>query len=152
EPLRTGIMLASKRGVLIGAMIVVGVVGLVWALQIVLANLAHTTRERLAGAKRYLALALAALMVVAAAVPATLGVQLLWALQGLVGYRTVFGGGGGGYPPLTSCEDACADAERVTMTLLWQDAGADCTVTMPDTIMVASIDTASGLTSMYAIH
>src|SRR5699024_3063554 len=110
EPLRTGIMLASKRGVLIGAMIVVGVVGLVWALQIVLANLAHTTRERLAGAKRYLALALAALMVVAVAVPATRGVQSLWALQGLVGSRTVFGGGGGGDHPFTSGEGPWAVA------------------------------------------
>src|SRR5699024_5176528 len=132
EPLRTGIMLASKRGVLIGAMIVVGVVGLVWALQIVLANLAHTTRERLAGAKRYLALALAALMVVAVAVPATRGVQSLWALQGLVGSRTVFGGGEGGDHPFTSGEDP------------WADAG-------PDTIMVASIDTASGRTALFSI-
>src|SRR5699024_11046712 len=57
EPLRTAVMLASRRGVLIGAMIAVAVVGLVWALQIVLTNLAHSTRERLAGAKRYLALA-----------------------------------------------------------------------------------------------
>ena len=151
EPLRTGIMLASKRGVLIGAMIVVGVVGLVWALQIVLANLAHTTRERLDGAKRYLALALAALMVVAVAVPATRGVQSLWALQGLVGSRTVFGGGEGGDHPFTSGEDPWADAGRVNIMLLGQDAGADRTGTRPDTIMVASIDTASGRTALFSI-
>src|SRR5699024_4519290 len=115
DPLRTGVMLASRRGVLIGAMIVVGVVGLVWALQIVLANLAHTTRERLDGAKRYLALALAALMVVAVAVPATRGVQSLWALQGLVGSRTVFGGGEGGDHPFTSGKDPWANAGRVNI-------------------------------------
>src|SRR5699024_7386506 len=133
------------------AMIVVGVVGLVWALQIVLANLAHTTRERLAGAKRYLALALAALMVVAVAVPATRGVQSLWALQGLVGSRTVFGGGEGGDHPFTSVEDPWADAGRVNIMLLGQDAGADRTGTRPDTIMVTSIDTAGGRSALVFI-
>ena len=151
EPLRTGVMLASKRGVLIGAMIVVGAVGLVWALQIVLANLAHSTSERLAGAKRYLALALAALMVVAVAVPATRGVQSLWALQGLVGSRTVFGGGEGGDHPFTSGKDPWANAGRVNIMLLGQDAGADRTGTRPDTIMVASIDTATGRTALFSI-
>src|SRR5699024_10088639 len=151
EPLRTGVMLASRRGVLIGAMIAIGVVGLVWALQIVLANLAHSTRERLAGAKRYLALALAAVMVVAVAVPATYGVNSLWALQGLVGSRTVFGGGEGGKHPFTSGKDPWANAGRVNIMLLGQDAGADRTGTRPDTIMVASLDTASGRTALFSI-
>ncbi|ASK66511.1 transcriptional regulator [Brachybacterium avium] len=151
DPLRTGAMLATKRGVLIGAMIAVGVVGIVWALQIVLANLAHSRRERLAGAKRYLALALAALMVIAVAVPAARGVQSLWALQGLFGSRTVFGGGEGGHHPFTSGKDPWADAGRVNIMLLGQDAGADRTGTRPDTIMVASIDTASGRTALFSI-
>ncbi|MGO1600549.1 MAG: LCP family glycopolymer transferase [Brachybacterium sp.] len=151
EPLRTAMMLGTERGVLIGAMIAVGVVGLVWALQIVLANLAHSTRERLAGAKRYLALALAALMVVAVAVPATRGVQSLWALQGLVGSRTVFGGGEGGDHPFTSGKDPWANAGRVNIMLLGQDAGEDRTGTRPDTLMVASIDTQSGRTALFSI-
>ncbi|MDN5821284.1 MAG: LCP family protein, partial [Brachybacterium sp.] len=151
EPLRTGMMLATKRGVLIGAMITVGVVGLVWALQIVLANLVHSHRERLGGAKRYLALALAALMVVAVAMPATRGVQSLWALQGLVGSRTVFGGGEGDNHRFTSGKDPWADAGRVNIMLLGQDAGADRTGTRPDTIMVASIDTATGRTALFSI-
>lgn len=151
DPLRNALMLATNRGVLIGAMLAAVVVGLVWALQIVLANLAHSTRERLQGAKRYLALALAALMVVAVALPFGRGVQSLWALQGLVGSESVFGGGGGGDHPFTSGEDPWANTERLNVMLLGQDAGADRTGTRPDTIMVASIDTATGQTALFSI-
>lgn len=151
DPLRNGMMLVTNRGVLIGAMLAAGVVGLVWALQIVLANLAHSTRERLQGAKRYLALALAALMVVAVALPFGRGVQSLWALQGLIGSESVFGGGAGGDHPFTPGEDPWASTERLNIMLLGQDAGADRTGTRPDTIMVASIDTASGQTALFSI-
>jgi len=129
----------------------VTVVGIVWALQIVLANLAHSTRERLAGAKRYLALALAALMVVGVALPFGRGVQSLWALQGLMGSESVFGGGEGGDHPFTSGKDPWANTERVNIMLLGQDAGADRTGTRPDTLMVASIDTATGQTALFSI-
>ena len=112
EPLRTGMMLATKRSFLIGVMITVGVVGLVWALQIVLANLAHTTRERLAGTKRYVALALAALMVVGIALPFGRGVQSLWALQGLIGSESVFGGGQGEGGSFASGKDPWANIDR----------------------------------------
>ncbi|ACU84771.1 cell envelope-related function transcriptional attenuator common domain [Brachybacterium faecium DSM 4810] len=151
DPLRTGAMLATKRSVLIGAMIAVGVVGVVWALQIVLANLAHSTRERLAGAKRYLALGLAALMVVAVALPFGRGVQSLWALQGLMGSETVFGGGEGGTHSFATGKDPWANTERLNIMLLGQDAGEDRTGTRPDTIMVASIDTKTGKTALFSI-
>ncbi|AXK47124.1 LCP family protein [Brachybacterium saurashtrense] len=151
DPLRTGAMLATRRGVLIGAMIAVAVVGVLWGLQIVLANLAHSTRERLAGAKRYLALGLAALMVVAIAVPFGRGVQSLWALQRLMGSESVFGGGDGSSHPFSGGEDPWADTERLNIMLLGQDAGADRTGTRPDTIMVASIDTATGQTALFSI-
>ncbi|MGP9611835.1 LCP family glycopolymer transferase [Brachybacterium sp. AOP42-C2-15] len=151
DPLRNAMMLVTNRSVLIGAMLAAGVVGLVWALQIVLANLAHSTRERLQGAKRYLALALAALMVVAVALPFGRGVQSLWALQGLIGSESVFGGGGGGDHPFTSGKDPWANTGRLNVMLLGQDAGADRTGTRPDTIMVASIDTATGQTALFSI-
>lgn len=151
EPLRTGMMLATKRSFLIGVMITVGVVGLVWALQIVLANLAHTTRERLAGTKRYVALALAALMVVGIALPFGRGVQSLWALQGLIGSESVFGGGQGEGGSFASGKDPWANIDRLNIMLLGQDAGSDRTGTRPDTIMVASIDTATGQTALFSI-
>lgn len=151
DPLRTGMMLVSRRGILIGALVVTVVVGLLWALQIVLANLAHTNRQRLEGAKRYVALALAALMVVAVAVPFGRGVQSLWALQGLVGSESVFGGGEGGDHPFGTGKDPWANTERVNIMMLGQDAGADRTGTRPDTIMVASVDTATGQTALFSI-
>lgn len=151
DPLRTGALLASRRGVLIAAMITVAVIGIVWALQIVLANLAHSTRQRLAGTKKYLALALAAVMVVCVALPFGRGVQSLWALQGLMGSTSVFGGGEGGEHPFSSGKDPWANAGRVNIMLLGQDAGADRTGTRPDTIMVASIDTRTGKTALFSI-
>ncbi|WP_232820417.1 LCP family protein [Brachybacterium sp. YJGR34] len=151
DPLRTLMMIASFRGALIGLMIAVGVLGVVWALQIVAANLAHSRRERLQGARRYLALALAALMVVGVVLPFGRGVQSLWALQGLVGSDTVFGGGDGQNHPFTDGEDPWADTERLNFLLLGQDAGADRTGTRPDTIMVASVDTETGKTALFSI-
>lgn len=150
DPLRSGAMLVSRRGVLIGATIVAAVVGLLWALQIVLANLAQTTKERLEGARRYLALALAAVMVVAVAVPFGRGVQSLWALQGLIGSETVFGGREGDHP-FTSGPDPWATTERLNILLLGQDSGEDRTGTRPDTIMVASIHPATGQTALFSI-
>ncbi|MGP5260645.1 LCP family glycopolymer transferase [Brachybacterium paraconglomeratum] len=148
DPLRIAATLGTHRGVLIGALLVVVVVGLVWCLQIVLANLAQTTMERLEGAKRYLALALAAVMVIAVAVPFGRGVQSLWALQGLFGSTSVFGGDGEG---LAEGPDPWADTPRLNIMLLGQDAGADRTGTRPDTLMVASIDTKTGQTALFSI-
>ncbi|WP_010551251.1 LCP family protein [Brachybacterium paraconglomeratum] len=148
DPLRIAATLGTHRGVLIGALVVVVVVGLVWCLQIVLANLAQTTKERLEGAKRYLALALAAVMVIAVAVPFGRGVQSLWALQGLFGSTSVFGGDGEG---LAEGLDPWADTPRLNIMLLGQDAGADRTGTRPDTLMVASIDTKTGQTALFSI-
>jgi LCP family protein required for cell wall assembly len=148
DPLRLAATLGTHRGVLIGAMVVAIVVGLVWCLQIVLANLAQTTKQRLEGAKRYLALALAAVMVIAVAVPFGRGVQSLWALQGLFGSTTVFGGDSG---KLAEGPDPWADTPRLNIMLLGQDAGADRTGTRPDTLMVASIDTKTGQTALFSI-
>ena len=148
DPLRLAATLGTHRGVLIGALAVAVVVGLVWCLQIVLANLAQSTKHRLEGAKRYLALALAAVMVIAVAVPFGRGVQSLWALQGLFGSTSVFGGESG---KLAEGSDPWADTPRLNIMLLGQDAGADRTGTRPDTIMVASTDTKPGQTALFSI-
>jgi len=151
DPLRTGMMLLTHRSVLIAITAMIGLVGLVWALQIVLANLAHTKLQRLEGAKRYLALALAALMVVAVAMPFGRGFQSLWAAQGLLGSESVFAGGDGREHPFVEGKDPWANTERVNILLLGQDSGVDRTGTRPDTIMMASIDTATGQTALFSI-
>lgn len=150
DPVRSGLKLLANRNVLVGLMVAVALVGLVWAIQIVLANLAHTARQRLVGAKRYLAFALAALMVVAVALPFGRGVQSLWAAQGLLGSETVFGQGTE-TGRLQEGKDPWAGVGRLNIMLLGQDAGADRTGTRPDTIMVASIDTETGRTALFSI-
>ncbi|MGP5681300.1 LCP family glycopolymer transferase [Brachybacterium alimentarium] len=151
DPLRTGMMIVTNRALLIGILVAAGVAGLVWAAQIVLANLAHTTRQRLQGAKKYLALALAALMVVAIAVPFGRGVQSVWAVQALLGSKSVFGGQEGGESPIVKGKDPWAGTDRVNIMLLGQDSGEDRTGTRPDTIMMASIDTSTGKTALFSI-
>ena len=152
DPLRTAATFASRRGILIAAMIVLAVAGVVWALQIIAANLAHSARQRLEGAKRHLALALAAVMVLVVAVPFGRGVQSLWALQGLMGSRAVFTGGNTAREHrLQEGKDPWAGVGRLNIMLLGQDAGADRTGTRPDAIMVASIDTETGKTALFSI-
>ena len=151
DPVRNGMMLLTNRSVLIAAMITAVVGGLVWALQIVAANLSHSRRQHLEGAKRYVALALAALMVVAVAFPVGRSVQSLWAAQGLLGSTTVFGGRDGEGRTLAEGKDPWANTERVNVLLLGQDAGDDRTGTRPDTIMVASVDTETGQTALFSI-
>lgn len=150
DPTRSGLMLLTDRNVLVGLMIAVALVGLVWAIQIVVANLAHTSRQRLQGAKRYLAFAIAALMVVAVALPFGRGVQSLWAAQGLLGSDTVFGQGNDS-GRIQKGKDPWAGVGRINILLLGQDAGEDRTGTRPDTIMVASVDTESGHTALFSI-
>lgn len=151
NPLRSGLMLLTDRSVLVGLMVAVALVGVVWAVQIVLSNLAHTAKERLRGAKRWVAMGLAALMVVAVALPFGRGVQSLWAAQGLLGSATVFGQNDDEDDRLQEGRDPWAGVGRLNILLLGQDAGEDRTGTRPDTIMVASIDTETGRTALFSI-
>src|SRR5690625_5395582 len=103
-------------------MIAVGVVGVLWALQVLAANLAQSTKERLEGTKRYIALGVAALMMVAVALPFGRGVQSLWAAQGLLGSETVFGISRGD-SRLSTGKDPWAGVGRMNVLLLGRDGG-----------------------------
>ncbi|MFC0676091.1 LCP family protein, partial [Brachybacterium hainanense] len=145
---RTLLSLATSRGFLVLCLVLTLVVGIVWMLQIVLTNLVQNMKHGLIGTKRAISLGLAALMVVAVALPFGRGVQSLWAAQGLMGNQTVWGGE---VDPKLDQPDPWAGAGRVNIMLLGQDAGADRTGTRPDTIMVASIDAATGRTALFSI-
>jgi len=148
DPTRALLSLATDRTFVVALMVVSGLVGAVWVLQIIATNLAHTTRQGLTGAKRGISLVLALVMVTAVALPFGRGVQSLWAAQGLLGNQTVFGGA---KEDSLDQPDPWAGRGRVNIMLLGQDAGADRTGTRPDTIMVASIDTATGRTALFSI-
>lgn len=150
DPLRTAMTLVTSHKVLVALMVTVGVVGILWTLQVLAANFAQSTKERLEGTKRYIALGVAALMMIAVALPFGRGVQSLWAAQGLLGSETVFGIDRDG-SKLSAGEDPWQGVGRMNILLLGQDAGEDRTGTRPDTIMVASIDTESGNTALFSI-
>lgn len=150
DPIRSGIMLATSRAVLIALMIGVLIMGLVWCAQILATGMAQSTRHRLRGGKRTAALVLAAILAAGAALPFGRGVQSLWAAQGLLGSDTVFSGTDGNTRTVAG-KDPWKGVGRINIMLLGQDAGADRTGTRPDTIMVASIDTATGRTALFSI-
>lgn len=149
DPLPTVLGLASRRGVVVGALVVLVAVGLVWLLQILLANIAHNAKQRLCGVRRAVSTVLAVLLMAAVAMPFALGAQSLYAAQGLLGNRTVFSGTGDG--KIVAGQDPWAGTERLNVMLLGQDAGADRVGTRPDTIMVASIDTRTGRTALFSL-
>ena len=150
DPVRTGLRLLSRRGVLWALLALVVGTGIVWCLQIVATTLAQATKERLRGGKRVAALVLAAVMVGVVALPFGRGIQSLWAAQSLLGSQYVFGGKHG-EGRVVDGPDPWAGVGRVNIMMLGQDAGADRTGTRPDTIMVASIDTETGRTALFSI-
>ncbi len=150
DPVRTGLRLLSRRGVLWALLALVVGTGIVWCLQIVATSLAQSTKERLRGGKRVAALVLAAVMVAVVALPFGRGIQSLWAAQSLLGSQYVFGGKHG-EGRVVEGPDPWAGVGRVNIMMLGQDAGADRTGTRPDTIMVASIDTETGRTALFSI-
>ncbi|MDO5662158.1 MAG: LCP family protein [Brachybacterium sp.] len=149
DPTDTGLRLASRRPLVIAVMVMFAFAGLIWMLQILLTNQVHNLREHLQGRKRILSLVLAVVMVVTVAVPVGRGVQSLWAMQGLLGNRSVFGGSGDGR--LADGPDPWKDVGRINVMMLGQDAGDDREGTRPDTLMVASIDTETGRTALFSI-
>ncbi|ANY07971.1 LCP family protein [Pseudonocardia sp. HH130630-07] len=85
----------------------------------------------------------AALLCLAVAVPFGYGVELLNSQRGLL--NSLFQGGGG-----TSAADALGKP-RLNVLLLGSDAGEDRSGTRTDTMMLASIDTRSGRTTLFSL-
>jgi LCP family protein required for cell wall assembly len=142
----------TSRTILIVIVALLVLVALVWLGQILLSNMAHNTKERLKGPRRWFSLGLAVVMMVGAVIPLGYATQSVWSLQDLIGDTNVFRAtSGGDDDPIVEGKDPWADKERVNIMLLGQDAGKDRTGTRPDTIMVASIDTATGRTALFSI-
>lgn len=149
DPVPTLLGLTSSRAVVIGVLAAAIVVGLIWCAQILLANLAHNTKERLQGARRAVSTLLAVLLVGTVATPFALGANGVYSAQGLLGNTDVFGGTDNG--KIAAGKDPWANTERLNILMLGQDAGADRSGTRPDTIMVASIDTKTGRTALFSL-
>ncbi|WP_460476596.1 LCP family protein [Brachybacterium huguangmaarense] len=150
DPVPTLLGLVTQRDVLIGVLVLVVIVGVVWLLQILAANLAHNARERLAGGRRALSVLLALVLMAGVGMPFAMGAHRVYAAQTLLGDTQVFGGAKDTHD-ISTGKDPWANIDRINVMLLGQDAGADRTGTRPDTIMVASIDTKTGRTALFSI-
>ncbi|MBP2370477.1 LCP family protein [Pseudonocardia parietis] len=132
-------LLSTTTLTVIAGALVLGGVG--WIAQI--ARTYALARPRgMALGQKILGTGMAALLCLTVAVPFGYGVELLNSQRGLL--NSLFQGGG------TSAAEALGKP-RLNVLLLGSDAGDDRTGTRTDTMMVASIDTTSGRTTLFSL-
>ena len=136
-------------GFLLAAAVAIVVVALVWVVVIVASHLA-LRRNALTGAQRALSVVLVTALMALVAVPAATAAQYTMTSRSLL--QTVFGEDGRSGPGAdVAAADPWADLPRVNVLLVGADTGDDRTGTRPDTVMVASIDTATGDTVLFSL-
>ncbi|MBF5083101.1 LCP family protein [Quadrisphaera sp. INWT6] len=139
------------------AMLVVAVGALalaaVWALVIVTSHASlrsEVTRGGLTRAQRLASLLLVTALVAVVAAPSATAARYAMANRSLL--MNVFGhDSDGGTGPNTAAADPWADVPRVNVLLLGADTGSDRVGTRPDTIIVASIDTKTGSSTLLSL-
>ncbi|GAA4976898.1 LCP family protein [Pseudonocardia tropica] len=124
--------------VIAGALVVAGIA---WIAQVARTYALARPRGMPLG-RKILGTGTAALMCLTVAVPFGFGIELVNSQRGLL--NSLFQGGG------TSAAEALGKA-RLNVLLLGSDAGDDRTGTRTDTMMVASIDTRSGRTTLFSL-
>ncbi|MFP5070141.1 LCP family protein [Pseudonocardia nantongensis] len=132
-------LLSTTTLTVIAGVLVLGGIG--WIAQIARTYALARPRGMPLG-RRILGTGTAALMCLTVAVPFGFGVELLNSQRGLL--NSLFQGGG------TSAAEALGKP-RLNVLLLGSDAGDDRTGTRTDTMMVASIDTVSGRTTLFSL-
>lgn len=145
--------LADPNKILIAAglllLLVIGWVG------VVLSTLSATRRySNMTGGQRVLAALLATALIAAVAVPSAMGAQDAWLANDAI--RQVFQNGSGplsnrSKAPDTTKADPWADVPRVNVLLMGGDSGKDRIGVRPDTMIVASIDTKTGNTTLFSL-
>ncbi|QNG39127.1 LytR family transcriptional regulator [Geodermatophilaceae bacterium NBWT11] len=146
---RTAVRAAVDPGLLLGVMIGVGVLAALWITVVVLGYRLLLPR-RTDGVRQGVGAALVLLLAAAVAVPAVTVVQLAGAQRDLV--DTVFADG----ESATVVEPAdpvnpFGDQERVNVLLLGGDGGDGREGVRTDTVIVASIETATGATTLFSL-
>ena len=146
---RTAVRAAVDSDLLLGVMVGVGLLAVLWITVVVLGYRLLVPR-RLPGLQRAAGVALVVLLVAAVAVPAVTAVRLAGAQRNLV--DTVFADS----ESATVLEPAdpvnpFGDKERVTILLLGGDGGDGREGVRTDTVIVASIETATGATTLFSL-
>jgi LCP family protein required for cell wall assembly len=129
------------------------VLAAVWGLVIVASHAslrAEVTRGGLTRAQRLASLLLVTALVAVVAAPSATAARYAMANRSLL--MKVFGhDSDGGAGPNTAAADPWASVPRVNVLLLGADTGADRVGTRPDTIIVASIDTKTGSSTLLSL-
>ncbi len=146
---RTAVRAAVDPGVLLGVMVGVGVLALLW-IAVVVWGYRLLVPRRLPRAQRVAGLLLVTVLAAAVAVPAVAAVRLAGAQRTLV--DTVFADG----DSATVVQPAdpvnpFGDQERVNVLLLGGDGGDGRDGVRTDTVIVASIETATGATTLFSL-
>ncbi|MCO7221204.1 LCP family protein, partial [Klenkia sp. PcliD-1-E] len=146
---RTAVRAAVDPQVLLGVMVGVGVLAVLW-IAVVVTGYRLLLPRRVSRLQHGVGAVLVALLVAAVAVPAVTAVRLAGAQRGLV--DTVFADG----QSATVQEPAdpvnpFGDKERVNVLLLGGDGGEGREGVRTDTVIVASIDTDTGDTTLFSL-
>lgn len=148
-----GLAVATRPDALLAVAVGVSAVALVWCAAILVGHLL-LRHGRLSPGQRVLSGALVAALIALVALPSATAARYAVAQRSLV--LTVFDEpeeerDEGLAAPDVEAEDPWADTPRINVLLLGSDAGENRTGTRPDTVIVASIDTASGDTVLFSL-
>ncbi|MGQ7297318.1 LCP family protein [Quadrisphaera sp. KR29] len=135
-------------GVLLWLAVAAAVAGLAWAAVVVATHLAQRRHRGVQG-HRVASWLLVAVLVAVVALPAATATRYALVSRSLL--TTVFDDEAASGLPTGSEEDPWEGIPRVNVLLVGADAGADRTGTRPDTVIVASIDTATGDTVIFGL-
>ncbi|SDQ19542.1 LCP family protein [Quadrisphaera sp. DSM 44207] len=138
-----GLRLATSPTAMTVLAAVAAGVGLLWCLVILVSHLA-LRRERLTWSQNLLAAVLVVALVGVVGVPSATAVRYSLTQRSLLTNIFDESGGREGLAAPTAGSDPWAGVPRINVLLLGGDSGEDREGTRPDTIIVASIDTATG--------
>lgn len=145
-PVKAGARVVSSPTILnvIAILLIIG--ALIWAFVIIRSYVMLRSGTRLRRSQRALGSVLVMSLIVLTGVP--LGVGAAYSrVQGET-VRKVFGDGGG---PVLDSADLWKDKPRINVFLIGRDNGDSREGTRPDTMLVASIDTRSGKTTLISV-
>ncbi len=146
---RTAVRAAVDPGLLLGVMVGVGVLALLWIAVVVLGYRLLVPR-RLPGLQRAAGVLLVVLLAAGVAVPAVAVVRLAGAQRDLV--DTVFADGDSATVVAPADPvNPFGDKERVNLLLLGGDGGDGREGVRTDSVIVASIETATGATTLFSL-
>ena len=151
NPLKRGLSLAVDPQALLIAAICAGVIGVSWAIVILITHSGLRRYATLSSGQRVFSGLVVLALIGAVVLPAYKLGETALITRGLVTSKAIFGGDEDTAGPNTEKQDPWADQPRMNVLLIGSDAGADRTGIRPDTLILASIDTKSGNTVLFSL-